>query len=296
MSDRWALPALLVITGTLNGLLAPFAKVAVEAGVPLTAFLFWPALGAGLLLTVLATLRGTPPKLTLRYCRYGLITGGISFAFPNFVVAWVVPYLGSGLTSLMFVLSPPITYALAVGIRLDSIRLIRVLGILLGGVGALMILLPRSGLPSVDQFNWMLIAFLIPASVALGNIYRTVDWPPGAQILPLAAVMMWGAAIWLGAGMIAADHFYWPFGLTHAGDWAVLAQIAATTLAYIAFFELQRRGGPVYLSQIGYLITLTGMVAGIAFLGERMTWWIWAALPVMFAGLAMVNAQQSSRK
>jgi len=286
------LPVLLVITGALFGLFAPLAKIASEAGVPLLAYLFWSATGAAVALWGLTVVRGSVPPLNWHYLRYGLISGSISFALPNLILVLVVTRLGAGLTSIVFVLSPVLTYGIALGFGLEKARLLRTLGIVMGCAGALMILLPRSGLPSPDLLDWMLVALLIPSLLAIGNIYRTLDWPPGAPGLPLAVVMMAGASLVLAVAMISFDQTYWPFAFDHHGDLATLAQIVATAVSYTTYFELQRRGGPVYLSQISYVITVTGVVIGVAILGESLTWWIWAALPVMFAGLMFVNARQ----
>lgn len=295
MSDRLALPLLLLVTGGLIGVFAPLAKVAAETGVPPLAYLFWLAIGSGLILAFLAALRAAAPPLNWHHVRYGLISGCVSFALPNLLVVWVVSHLGAGLTSIVFALPPVLTYALALGFGLERFRKLRAVGIALGCSGALIILLPRGGLPSPGLVDWMLLALLIPISLAIGNIYRTIDWPRGSPGLPLATVMMLGAASILAVAMVGFDQLYWPFGLNHAGDWATLIQIAATALSYITYFELQRRGGPVYLSQIGYVITITGVAIGVVVLGEHLTWWVWAALGAMFAGLALVNAQQRDK-
>jgi drug/metabolite transporter (DMT)-like permease len=289
-------PGLLVVTGVLFGVFAPLAKVAAEAGVPPLGYLFWLAAGAGLSLGVLTKLGGKPPPVTWHYARYGLISGCVSFALPNLVVVLVVPHIGAGLTSVVFVLSPVLTYAMALGVRLETMRPVRALGVALGCAGALMIVLPRSGLPSPDLVDWMVFALLIPVLLAAGNIYRTVDWPPGAFGPPLATVMMLGASFWLAVAMIVFDQIYWPFAFAHRGDFATIVQIVVMAVSYVTYFELQHRSGPVYLSQISYLITITGVGIGVIVFSEQLTWWIWGALPVMFAGLMLVNARKAQTK
>lgn len=291
--DRWLTPGLLIVTGVLFGVFAPLAKVAAEAGVPPLGYLFWLAAGSSATLGVLTALGGATPPVSWHYARYGLISGCVSFALPNLVLVLVVPHIGAGLTSIVFVLSPTLTYALALGIGMETMRPWRALGIVMGLAGALMILLPRSGLPSPDLVDWMLLALLIPVLLAAGNIYRTLDWPRGASGPQLATVMMLGASICLALAMIATGQIYWPFDFVHHGDFATVAQIVVTAVSYVTYFELQQRGGPVYLSQISYLITVTGVGAGVVVLGEHLTWWIWAALPVMFVGLMLVNVRRS---
>ena len=55
----------------------------------------------------------------------------------------------------------------------------------------------------------------------------------------------------------------------------VLAQVASASAMFVFFFRLQEVGGPVYLSQIGYVGAAVGLIAGTLVLGERyqlLTW------------------------
>jgi drug/metabolite transporter (DMT)-like permease len=48
----------------------------------------------------------------------------------------------------------------------------------------------------------------------------------------------------------------------------------------------------VFTSQISYFVTGSGVVLGMIFYGERHSPWIWAALALMFAGLALVKPKR----
>ena len=50
-----------------------------------------------------------------------------------------------------------------------------------------------------------------------------------------------------------------------------LAQIASASAMFAFFFRLQAVGGPVYLSQIGYVAAAVGLLAGTLFLGETLS-------------------------
>ena len=66
---------------------------------------------------------------------------------------------------------------------------------------------------------------------------------------------------------------------------------AATMFAF--FFRLQAVGGPVYLSQIGYVAAALGLVAGTVFLGERYQLATWAGAAIIMAGVAMTTRAQA---
>jgi drug/metabolite transporter (DMT)-like permease len=62
--------------------------------------------------------------------------------------------------------------------------------------------------------------------------------------------------------------------------------------AYFGFIWLIGQAGPVFASQVGYVVTGSGVVLGMIVYGERHSPWIWAALALMFAGLALVKPRR----
>jgi drug/metabolite transporter (DMT)-like permease len=110
--------------------------------------------------------------------------------------------------------------------------------------------------------------------------------------MPLATLTLAAAALGLGlvlllqelaGGMPAAGP-----GL-RAGWWLIPAQSLATGIGYAFFFRLQQIGGPVYLSQISYVNTGVGVAFAVLLFGERLSIWIWLAVALVFAGVAIVN-------
>ncbi len=61
----------------------------------------------------------------------------------------------------------------------------------------------------------------------------------------------------------------------------LLAEAAVTALAMLVFFDLQRRGGPVYLSLVGYVIAAMSVLLGALLFGER-------PQPLDLAGMAAI--------
>jgi drug/metabolite transporter (DMT)-like permease len=65
----------------------------------------------------------------------------------------------------------------------------------------------------------------------------------------------------------------------------VVAQMALAALMFALFFRLQVAGGPVYLSQIGYVAAATSLIVGVSMLGERYGLITWAGALVIVAGV-----------
>ena len=62
--------------------------------------------------------------------------------------------------------------------------------------------------------------------------------------------------------------------------------------AYSGFIWLVAHAGPVFAAQVAYLVTGSGIVQGMIFYGERHSPWVWGALCLMFAGLALVKPRR----
>ena len=128
-------------------------------------------------------------------------------------------------------------------------------------------------------------------SLAAGNIYRTVDWPEGTGPIELAVGSHLAAAVMLLAGIVA---LYGPsaFGTLAMVPLAVIGQAASASAMFAFFFRLQVVGGPVYLSQIGYVAAAIGLFSGTLFLGEHYQLPTWAGALIVVAGVAITTRAQ----
>jgi drug/metabolite transporter (DMT)-like permease len=280
---------LLVTTGILLGAAPPLARVATQAGIPPITFAFWQNLGGGVLLLLLTHASGA--SFPLKHLRFYAISGFITLALPSMLIFLAVARIGAGLPSIAYAFPAMITYAIALGLRMESLVWQRAAGIGLGLAGILMILLPRSGPISESDLPWMLLALLAPFSLALGNIYRTRAWPKDAVPLALAAGTLLGAAFWLLLASIFIGGVYLPSlaGLTMGIDWVLPTAGLFACLSFIPYFELQRVAGPVYLSQIGYVMAAVSLAVGTFVFGERYGLMVWMAAGIIVAGILLVN-------
>jgi drug/metabolite transporter (DMT)-like permease len=76
----------------------------------------------------------------------------------------------------------------------------------------------------------------------------------------------------------------------------VIGQITVTSLASILYFEIMRRAGPVFFSQVAYVVTLSAILWAMAIFGERHSALVWLAAALIASGVAMVNWRSARRR
>lgn len=286
---------LLLVTGTLIGLNFPLGKIAGEAG--LTPIL-WPlVISSGAALSLLPVLvarrRLTLPGITLG--RYAVISGLISFVAANLLVFAVIPHVGSGFTGLMFALSPVFTLAFTVLFGFRAPMWLGLAGIAVGFAGAALVAFTRqSGAVEIAP-GWIVAAVAIPVTLAAGNVYRSVAWPEGASPDLLAfwshaaSVAVYCVILWLLYGGLRLEELA-------RVPWAAAMQAIVGGLTFPAFFRLQQHGGPVLLSQIGYVAAAVSMFAATVFLGEVYGVGTWIGAAVIACGIALTILAQRDRR
>ena len=266
---------LLLAVGALLGLNFPLAKLARLGGVPPLLWAALISLGTSAVLGAWLLLRRRPLVWDAQHGRYFLITALVSYAVPNVLVLSVITHLGSGATAMLFTLSPLLTAVLSRLAGLRSPALMEYTGIAIGFVGALLVALARGEAGRPADWLWVGLGLLVPLLLAIGNVYRSLDWPPRADATWLAVGSHGVAAVLLLAACAVTGAFVdLPTLMALPGVSAL--QVLAAVLMFPLFFRLQHVGGPVLLSQIGTVAAGVGVLIGAGLLGERypaQVWW-----------------------
>jgi len=262
MKNKAAQIALIFLIGSSYSLLLTVNKIAVTHGVPSSAYVFWHCLGAGLIMGILALIRGERFPLGRQYIFTYVVWGLLSVAAPITLLTWIAPNLPAGIITLTMVLVPLVTYALSVTFGVDRFRLLSMFGILLGAGGVLIVVLPAQALPSSDMVGWLLLALLAPLSFGMVTVFVARFRPPAVGNLPLISGMFLAAAIML-VPVMAGFAIFWLF------------------LVVIGI------SGPTFVTQHNFIAVLSGFGWGALFFGEQPSWLIWLAALVMFGGLAV---------
>lgn len=289
---RWLPLILLLILGTIWGANAVFSKGIALAGVAPLGAVFWQALWAGTLLGIICFMRRQPIRLGRPYLAYYAFVGCFTVTLSYVVLIYVSGRISAAFGSVVVVFGPILTYVFAMLVRLEGFRLIRGVGIALGFAGAGMLVFSKGSLPSAALIPVAALGLLVPIGYALSNVYVQWGRPKDSDNIALAAGTMYGMA--LATGIIGLlDGSFLPLWADFAGGWVILGYGTSTALGFILYFTIVSMAGAVYLGQVGFISTLTGIGWSVVIFGEQPPLGLWAAVVVVFAGVALVNFGKS---
>ena len=283
---------MLAATGVGGGLMVSLIRLATTGGVPFIPFAFWNAAFAAAILLPIALARRTPPRLKLDHLRIYAILGALAIALPMCIFAYVAPRLPAAVVAVTQTLIPIMTYALALAVGAERFRWLSGIGIALGFAGILFIVVPGGSLPEPEMAGWVLILLLTAFSLALAFIAAARFRPPAAASLSIAAGTLSVGTVFL-LPVMAIEGSWWLFdsGLDE-GALSLLAMAALYALLLVFFYEIVRLAGPVFCSTNNYLVPVAGVAWGMVIFGDSLSGWVWAALALMIAGLALTNARE----
>ncbi len=287
--------ALLTTSGVVYGGILTANKIAIGAGFPFAAYTFWQTFLAGAVLLVFSLARGRPPGLGFAHVRHYVLTSSLGVVMPLLVLTYVADRLPAGVLTLIFALAAPLAYIFAFALGRERFQWLSVAGVAFGFAGILMIVVPEGTLPAVGAAVWMVFALAVPVMLATNNMVMAYLRPPAASTLALVSGLQLAAAAITFPVMIAAGGFYPFWTAPDPALWALAWAAAAQAITFLAVLEVVRRAGPVYTSQINYVIVVAGFLWALALFDEGLSGWVWGALGVMLAGLALAHAGAARR-
>ncbi len=282
---------LIIIAGINFGFVFPVNKIAGEAGVPFFAYVFWYALGAGLIVLAIAAVRRELPPLSPRHLRDYFVASALGFALPFALLAFVAPKLPAGVAALLAVLTPAFTYIFSLVGGTERLHLISIAGLVLSIAGVFFIVVPSGSLPSADMVGWFLLALLAPIMFAGLNIYAEKFQPPAVPPFAKATGILWASVIMLVPLMLGTGQIYLIPGPDADGNWALLGAVVINTLMWPLFYTIVKRAGAFLFSMVNIIGVVAGVVLGVLLLGESHSAYVWIAACLMIAGFLTIIAR-----
>ena len=291
MSRLWAWGVLLTM-GTAWGLSFSLARIAAVAGVHPLSITFWEAAGAGVILLFVGGVRRRAIPISRELILLYLTSGLLGMVVPNAIFFYAAAHVPAGILSISIAVIPVFTFLASAVLRLESFVLGRVAGVFLGVVSIVLLVGPQQSLPDPGQTPWVLLSLLAAACYTALNIMLSVWRPHRTTSFTATAGMFVSAALTMIPIMYATGTFVplgWPWTKV---EWAMLGLGIINAVAYTLFFYLIETAGPVFSSQTANLVTLFGVLWGIAIFGEQNSAWVWLSLATMMVAVLLVAPRQ----
>lgn len=278
--------AVLVVGGLAQGIALNAAKVAGQRGLAPVPYFLHALLVAVLLLGLVAGLRGTLPRPRLRLAEFALAAGLLTIAAGWLSVIFTAPIVGASFLSLITALIPLLTYVAALSIGMERFSPPRAVGVALALAGAVVLGLGQLALPDVPAL-WILVALLMPVSLASGNIYRALRWPASLEPEAASLVIILGAVPWVVLASMLTGR---PLALPASEALPLIfVQGATMALQVVALFILLRSSGPVFQSLMAVSAALAGVLIAIFHLGEAPPRGLILAATLILAGVLVTG-------
>jgi drug/metabolite transporter (DMT)-like permease len=270
-----------------------FVKLALRGFSPTQIVFGQLAFGAVVLLLILAVRRQALPHASREWAYLGGMAVLANIA-PYLLFSWSEQRISSGLAGVLSGTTPLLTLFLARVIGIGRLTPGRVLGLLLGLGGVVLLAAPwHDGSRAVSRAG-VLAALSAAVCYAGSYVYaRRLLTNRGMEPLVLAAVQLTIGTLVLGAAMPWIGRQ--PTTLSSTVVLSVMALgVLSTGIAYVINYRLIQDEGPTAASMTNYLTPVVAVLLGIAFVDERLTWNMVIGTAAILVGLWIAERNSDS--
>ncbi len=222
-----------------------------------------------------------------------IVLGVTNFAAPFFLISWGERAIDSSVASILDATVPLFTIFIAhYLLKDDRITLQKVAGLLIGFAGVIVLLSKNIGASAGTAAGEgaVVLASIFYAGSAV-FIRKTTQDIPGIMrsTVPMltASVIMWSTTL------LTEKSFTFPqLELT----WIALLflGIIGSGLAFLMAFYLIHEIGPTRSTMVTYIFPLGGVILGVIFLHEQITWQLITGGILILGSLAAVNGKETA--
>ena len=225
-----------------------------------------------------------------KHWRLYLVLGAANASIPFAMIAYSVQHIGASFATIINSTSVLFSALLAVAFLGERLSPTRWLGLAIGFAGVI-VLVGWSPVPLTLEVMLGIAAMLL-ASVCFGfsNVFTKLQ-SNGAPLLGIVT-----GQLLLGAALYAPPSvFVIPKQPPTLEAWLALLGLTllATVVANLLYFYVIGKVGPLKASSVGFLVPLFGVLFGILFLREPLTWSIVAGMGLILFSVALVNRTKS---
>ncbi len=269
-------------------------KIAVQEVGPITLVAFRVLFGLLFGIAIILIQRVQLPRSLKEWIPL-LILGITNVAVPFFLISWGEQSIDSAVAAILDATVPLFTILIAhYLLRDDKMTVPKVLGLLMGFAGVIILMSKDIG-ASFGSVLGQLAVVLASAFYAGSAVYarKTTEDTPG--ILRSAGPLVSATAVmWLAVPLVESPVKFPHLGIT----WVALLWlgILGSGLAFVLSYYLSHEIGPTRTSMVTYLFPLGGVILGVAFLDEKLSWQVFVGGVLVVLSLLVANMQAKKQE
>ena len=272
-----------------------FGRIAVQEVPPLAVVFFRVALAA-IAIWAWLLLRSGLPKITPWFA--GAVAGMALFnnIIPFSLIFYGQQEIGSGLASIVNAMTPIWTVLIANALTSDERLSGRKLIGILAGFAGVAVLMGGDALAGLKASAWAQAAVLL-ATVSYGYAGVYGKRFKGIDPILVAAGQLAASTVMMAAYMLASGTLT-DFALpSPTVIWSLVGlALPCTAFAYVLFFTILSRAGATNVSLVTFLVPVSGVLLGIAFLGESLSPWHIGGMALIGLGLLILDGRLFSAR
>ncbi|MBU2864397.1 DMT family transporter [Reinekea forsetii] len=280
--------ALLFLQGAIFGSSFFIIKIALIDFGPITVAAGRIGFGA-LVMLLYAMMRGEKFPRSPAVLGLLAVVGLFNCALPFFLIPWGEQFLESGQAAILMAIGPLIALVIGHFTTTDErMNRYKSFGFSLGFIGVLLVI-------GIQPLANGLGGLLPQLSILLAATCYAVSGAFARRIHGVSSVMMTACVLLFASAMTI------PFSLALETPIAAAVQpnalhgllalawlgIVPTGITFLIRFYLIKRAGYTFVSQVGYLVPVFGVIFGVIMLNEHVTWAMLAGLLLILTGLAI---------
>ena len=223
------------------------------------------------------------------------IIGVINMSIPFFLVAWSELHIDSAVASILNATVPLFTLLIAhFFLHDDRITAQKLIGLSIG-FGGVVVLLSKDIGTSQNSILGQMAVILASLLYAISTVYARKNTLHVDGIVRGTSPLVSAAAVsWIAAFTVESPIAIPTLSLT----WIALLWlgILSSGLAFIMVFYLIHEIGPTRTTMVTYLFPIGGVILGVIFLNEHLSWQLITGTILIIASLAVVNWKTTETK
>jgi len=248
---------------------------------------------AGLLIFVIAKMRGLSLKITKKQLLNTIIIGFLFLTYGNGVVVWALRFVDSGFAALEISAQPLVVLIMMRVFEGKKIKTMSIIGVVFGVIGIYLLVGQKELISSKESILGMLMIFTCLVSWSYGSLLAAKADLPSNYFVNTGYQMFFGGLMLSVASISFGEQWSLPTSWSQDVQIAmVLLIIFGGIVAFTAFNFLLRTVSPEKVATSTYVNPLIAMILGWYFLNEQVSQQSMLAAGVLLTGVYFINTKR----